>query len=1469
MMDTTDLAAQLSNRIVNNRYHITGNPRLGDFAYIYEAEDLIEERRVALKIFKEQQDQENYWRQKFDAEARSIINHPNVVEILEHGVDDEYNLPFIVMEWIDGPTLADWLNDTYTRDIRLLLKIALQIAKGLAAIHASGMTHNNITPSNILLAQDNGDYVPKLCDFGFAEAMSDGTVKSSTIKYAAPERLTKSERLSTDPRSDIYSLGAVLYELFTHRYYLDNVSESDLRDAIREPQPRTLFEMGQVDIPELDALLQHMLQKNPSERPPLTSVVERLEAILTEREQGFSLSLPPTASTVELEPFIDFSVQLYLTSAAANRIRRHILPKLLTESECANLPDDDQELVYQLFRRGSPYECYLYNAGKENVDSLIEVRLATDSNQEENVRLAKELGGTLVLDCKKTSRPNLLVSQVWIESKSGYEYGYRAPNGLPVRFTFHARYEPNPASDSAIRALADRVAALPENSQPNPDVQAKLKHWRAYLKFWKRLAEEKMYRVAYSQWREVGDLVWFYLDDKQEIPWEKIDKTRDDQLRLLLPSGSFTDDDLMEGNYDTVYIGDLKKIDRSGKRLAIALDDDFRDRHRDPQTDLLDIQAPGVLIYEAIGDLAQIQQQERALTRLETGSTPNPRLNRFIFDAGRAALPNPEHERITIDEADILLSAQTGHALNKRQLQAVEGALNAPDLYLIQGPPGTGKTTVIAELCYQFTRRGQRVLVSSQSNLAVDNALSKLAHHPNILALRVGNADRVEPEGEPFVEEQVVATWFKRTAEDCRSQLQIIEHDFEQFEELVQGYQRLSNYINLKQNYDRQSLCFQKEYKERVQKREEHESALAEIESEQTALRSYRERLQDIDSLLSQQLLPENDRIPNWRSPALNLYNIEPYRNYVAYLAEGVKLLGELGVVQVKELLNTHLNHYERSLLQQLGEDRNAELTPHRVGMFLYLGLIVHDLLRNSTESVEVEDVKELSVLVSRYQKARAMLARVEAVTEADENARKLRELLSGLRDVTDGHAMFMALAAVQQEKEQQYLRTKKQYEKLVEEQHTLDVLLAKEPQVESGLASVQHKREALSHRYSKLQECNDNLARAEEVLALRRTDVTVKKQAVEIQKELIASYNSFATNLEQQYLPGIEQWLRGEIATLPTNLPTPIADALKAHTWSAEEDETLRSLKAACEETQRMIAECEQILGRSRDELPSGRSSDKELRRHLYSLFQQDENDERLFWPNHPPELSARIRAAVGSRLDFAANAGWLRRLWRKRDPRVETYKLLVSFDLWLRQQVQYHRSRAFNDMLSKGEPRDVVLNAVSNLISAAQNELARLEHEYQEAAQRYDEKRKRLQQPLEEERDSLISQINKSVAELQNFLQQIDDVLQINLTEDLQTIVSTAQLDSSIGQPDLQSLLAFLQALPDRVREHQQSLKRRVSKHRQKLQRAENDLHANRDEVETATDSLDKQRAVVEQAISKAMELLSAYQPSSAANR
>ncbi|MBQ8434692.1 MAG: hypothetical protein IJX24_01600, partial [Oscillospiraceae bacterium] len=99
-------------------------------------------------------------------------------------------------------------------------------------------------------------------------------------------------------------------------------------------------------------------------------------------------------------------------------------------------------------------------------------------------------------------------------------------------------------------------------------------------------------------------------------------------------------------------------------------------------------------------------------------------------------------------------------------ITAVEGALNAEDLYLIQGPPGTGKTTVIAEICYQNAIRGLKTLIVSQSNLAVDNAISRVMNHADIRVLRKGDTSRVEEEGLPFVEDNVVGTWISCIAKE-------------------------------------------------------------------------------------------------------------------------------------------------------------------------------------------------------------------------------------------------------------------------------------------------------------------------------------------------------------------------------------------------------------------------------------------------------------------------------------------------------------------------------------------------------------------------------------------------------------------------------------------------------------------------------------------------------------------------------
>ncbi len=141
--------------------------------------------------------------------------------------------------------------------------------------------------------------------------------------------------------------------------------------------------------------------------------------------------------------------------------------------------------------------------------------------------------------------------------------------------------------------------------------------------------------------------------------------------------------------------------------------------------------ASGFLALSAVGEFVLIDRFEQAISQLERDECYSPNLAMWLFNVTRARLPEPED--IVIDK---WLNSKIER--NDNQRQAVYKMLAAPDLCLIQGPPGTGKTTVIAEAIYQFVRKGYRVLLASQSNDAVDNALERLADTPEIRAIRLG-----------------------------------------------------------------------------------------------------------------------------------------------------------------------------------------------------------------------------------------------------------------------------------------------------------------------------------------------------------------------------------------------------------------------------------------------------------------------------------------------------------------------------------------------------------------------------------------------------------------------------------------------------------------------------------------------------------------------------------------------------------
>jgi DNA polymerase III delta prime subunit len=157
------------------------------------------------------------------------------------------------------------------------------------------------------------------------------------------------------------------------------------------------------------------------------------------------------------------------------------------------------------------------------------------------------------------------------------------------------------------------------------------------------------------------------------------------------------------------------------------------------------------LINDVSRDLIQIDRQRKGIERLQELEADN-NVHDWLFDISKAAknprnLPSLKHEPLS--------------PMNEEQERAVRGALAAQDVFLIQGPPGTGKTTVIAEIINQATESGERVLLASQSNLAVDNALGRFANTPNIRPIRrYAQSAEVDPEAEKFLEGNVIKDFF-------------------------------------------------------------------------------------------------------------------------------------------------------------------------------------------------------------------------------------------------------------------------------------------------------------------------------------------------------------------------------------------------------------------------------------------------------------------------------------------------------------------------------------------------------------------------------------------------------------------------------------------------------------------------------------------------------------------------------------
>lgn len=274
----------------------------GAMSSVYVARHPQLEPRVAIKILRREVSADKQYADRFleDARAAASLNHPNIVGVKDFDTAD--GVPFIVMELVDGWSLDQWLKEKGKLEVRDAARVARDIALGLGAAHASKIVHRDVKPSNVLM--DNKTGVAKLTDFGAAKRDRPEdqqlTAHGQTIgtpRYMAPEQVHGEP---VDPRTDLWALGATLFEMLAGQPAFSATSLPRLYQAIVAEDPPRLAGLRPDVPPELASLVSRLLSKSRVARPDTAEEVA--EALLPFTKPGVNATTTATASTAASGP---------------------------------------------------------------------------------------------------------------------------------------------------------------------------------------------------------------------------------------------------------------------------------------------------------------------------------------------------------------------------------------------------------------------------------------------------------------------------------------------------------------------------------------------------------------------------------------------------------------------------------------------------------------------------------------------------------------------------------------------------------------------------------------------------------------------------------------------------------------------------------------------------------------------------------------------------------------------------------------------------------------------------------------------------------------------------------------------------------------------------------------------------------------------------------------------------------------
>lgn len=747
------MSIPLYGEILGGKYDIQAKLGEGGSCVVYLAKKLNSTERYAIKILSTQE--ENAIK-LLDRETQTLkrLNHINIVKFIEEGYEDRHKLVYLVLEYLEGQSIKEYFDSGI--NLKTQLDIFLQIIDGISHAHSKDIIHRDIKPDNIKIVDTGEKPVAKILDFGIAIITT--TILTNTIRsyhtplFSAPEQINL-ERVSRD--SDIYSLGMTfLYLLSSQKSRIDFQEERN-KAALYKSAEETLNNFNASSLIEL---LKKATDKDRETRPKLDQIRKEIANLRQELSERM---------------VILFS----------------ITPKL--QEQISNKYNLQQQSV--------------------KIKKHIEDELKADS------------GVLYINKSPKQDREDRLTVEIFIESLSKVYYGFINSNDPNEIVLYSAPDFTNLKSqeiltENGVRIQVDPIVNVSQNHKIKPDltqlVNLILERNQQIVN---EIEDNKTLALNFEQWQSVIEIEKKIISDRKQV-FQYQERYYDNQRQIILvtlqePISIEQFEQITSPALDVTI--SVKRLSRSNQQKniqwAIGKIVDGEKSSNGELIEKLHISIGDFCdteIIESIVDKgtietnfkaqeSEIERRRKALREIRYGDSENTELSKVIVDPANVKQIEP-----------LLIRRFFNEKLDESQQLAVCKALATEDIFLIQGPPGTGKTSVITEIILQILDKYpyDKILISSQSNVAVDNVLTRLSRvaSKEIKCVRIGREEKIEEDARQFEIEKAILNWQKSIQSKS---LAYWKNYQQQNEQLLSGVKKIANVEEIKeQNKELQSL---------------------------------------------------------------------------------------------------------------------------------------------------------------------------------------------------------------------------------------------------------------------------------------------------------------------------------------------------------------------------------------------------------------------------------------------------------------------------------------------------------------------------------------------------------------------------------------------------------------------------------------------------------------------------------------